>query len=229
MLTRKKQHWSNFWRPPGTPDSKDDPSGGRYALIDINITHPIRVTQLAISHFLRFRDSKKPRHVIHISSVAGQNASFPNPVYSATKHAISGFVRSMAYLDEMYGIRVTAVAPGIIKTPLWTDHPEKLKMINDSDTWVTADEVAEVMLALVQQNKVSEVIGASETSNEGKLFDVEGGTILEVSKKVRNVAPFNDPGPGTKPGAVATHGDTVTEETIGLLNQDGWGVRRAKI
>lgn len=159
--------------------------------------------------------------------MAGQNASFAAPVYSATKHAISGFVRSMANLDKLYGIRVTAVAPGIIKTPLWTEHPEKLKMINDSDTWVTADEVGEVMLALVQQDKVSEIIGASGSAGEGRQFDIEGGTILEVSKKVRAVAPFNDPGPGTKPGAVATHALTVEKETIELLDQRGWGVLEA--
>lgn len=127
-------------------------------MIDINLTHPIRTTQLAVSHFLRHRDSKKPKHIVHISSIAGQNASFAAPIYSATKHGISGFVRSMAKLDELFGIRVTAVAPGVIKTPLWTDHPEKLKMIDSADTWVTADEVAEVMLALVQQDKVSEII-----------------------------------------------------------------------
>lgn len=133
----------------------------------------------------------------------------------------------MANLDELYGIRVTAVAPGIIKTPLWTDHPEKLKMINDeSDIWVTSDEVAEVMLALVQQEKVSEIIG--DTTGQGKQFDIHGGTILEVSKKVRAVAPFNDPGPGTKAGAIATQAKTVEEETIELLNQRGWGVPEAQ-
>lgn len=132
----------------------------------------------------------------------------------------------MAKLDELYGIRVTAVAPGIIKTPLWTDHPEKLKMINDeSDTWVTSDEVAEVMLALVQQEKVSEIIG--DTTGQEKQFDIHGGTILEVSKKVRNVAPFNDPGPGMQAGAIATQVKTVEEETIELLNQDGWGALEA--
>ena len=62
----------------------------------------------------------------------------------------------MAYLDQLFGIRVTAVAPGVIKTPLWTDHPEKLKMVDEgADAWVTPEEVAQVMLALVQQEKVS--------------------------------------------------------------------------
>lgn len=32
--------WSNFWVPPGTGASRDDPLGGRYASIDINLTYP---------------------------------------------------------------------------------------------------------------------------------------------------------------------------------------------
>lgn len=221
MTDHEKQHWTNFWRPPGTQASKDSPAGGRYGLIDINLTHPIRVTQLAISHFLRNRDSQKSKHIVHISSIAGQNASFAAPVYSATKHGISGFVRSMAKLDELFGIRVTGVAPGVIKTPLWTDHPEKLKMIDGADTWVTADEVAEVMLALVQQDKVGEIIG--DKSGQGQQFEVKGGTILEVSKTVRAVNPYNDPGPGKRAGNTASDTRTVEEESIALLKQPGWG------
>lgn len=193
-------------------------------MIDINLTHPIRTTQLAVSHFLRHRDSKKPKHIVHISSIAGQNPSFAAPIYSATKHGVSGFVRSMAKLDELFGIRVTAVAPGVIKTPLWTDHPEKLKMIDSADTWVTADEVAEVMLALVQQDKVSETIG--DRSGRGPQFEVKGGTILEVAKTVRAVNPYNDPGPGNRAGNTASDTRMVEEENIEQLKQRGWGVSK---
>lgn len=50
--------WSNFWNPPGSASSKDQIHGtasegvGHYALIDINVTHPIRTTQLALSRWL---------------------------------------------------------------------------------------------------------------------------------------------------------------------------------
>ncbi|KAJ5908463.1 transmembrane amino acid transporter protein-domain-containing protein [Penicillium taxi] len=190
--------WSNFWRPPGEAPSKDAPDGGRYALLDINITHPIRTTQLAIAHFLKYKGSGRLKHVIHVSSVAGQASHITVPFYCATKHAISGFVRSLLKLDKL-GIRVTAVAPGTVKTPLWTDHPEKLKMVVEGeDDWVTPEEVAEVMLALVQQDQVSKIIG--DHSDKGLHFPVTGGTILEVSKTVRLVKEYNDEGPGNKRG-----------------------------
>ncbi|KAJ5689210.1 hypothetical protein N7462_003602 [Penicillium macrosclerotiorum] len=213
-------HWSNFWRPPGSDMSKDAPDGGRYALVDINITHPIRTSQLGIAHFLRYRENGRPKHLVHISSIAGQNAGFVAPIYVATKHAINGLVRSLAKLEKL-GIRVTAVAPGVIKTPLWTDHPEKIKMVDSGDEWVTPEEVAEVMLALVQQDQVSEIIG--DRSGRGPQFAVTGGTILEVSKTVRVVEQFNDAGPGNRPGNTASDHASVEEESFALLAQKGWG------
>ncbi|KAH8701767.1 putative short chain dehydrogenase/ reductase [Talaromyces proteolyticus] len=217
-----EEHWSNFWRPPGSPESRDTPLGGRYALLDINLTHPIRVTQLAISHFLRHRKSSSRKHIIHISSIAGQNPALAAPIYVATKHGISGLVRSLGKLDGQFGIRVTAVAPGVIKTPLWTEHPEKLKMIKEGqDEWVTAEEVGEVMLALIQQDEVNEVIG--DHGGQGPLFPVQGGTILEVSKTVRVVNAFNDPGPAGRAGNTVTDMKAVENEIYSLLSGDGWG------
>lgn len=95
-------------------------------------------------------------------------------------------------------------------------------MVDDSiDQWVTPEEVAEVMLALVQQEEVGENIGCR--SGQGPQYPVTGGTILEVSKTVRAVNQFNDPGPGDRPGNTAADHATVEEESFRLLAQKGWG------
>lgn len=120
-------HWSNFWHPPGVPGgkSKDAVDGGRYASLDINVTHPIRTTQLAISHFLNPPSGVEkvgltnPKRVVIISSIAGQNSNLITPIYVAAKHAMHGFIRSLEALEGQLGIRVNGVAPGVIKTPLW--------------------------------------------------------------------------------------------------------------
>lgn len=220
-------NWSNFWRPPGTPQSRDAQTGDRYAVIDINFVHPIRTSQMAIAHFLRHGagKGKARKHIIHISSIAGQNPAFAHPIYVATKHGINGLVRSLAQLDTKFGIRVTAVAPGVIKTPLWTDNPDKLKIIDEkSDEWVTPEEVSEVMLALIQQDEVSEKIG--DKSGQGRSFRVQGGSILEVSKTVREVTAFNDPGPGKRAGNTASDTRVIDEEVVGILSQRGWGMSK---
>ncbi|OGM42474.1 amino acid transporter [Aspergillus bombycis] len=162
------------------------PGAGVYEPVHINLTHPIRTTQLALAHFVRRRTNGRPKHIVHISSIAGQNPALAAPIYVATKHGINGLVRSLGKLDSKFGIRVTAVAPGVIKTPLWTDHPEKLKIVDTAtDEWVTPEEVAQVMLALIQQDQVSEIIG--DRTGQGPQFRVHGGTVLEVSKTVRSL------------------------------------------
>lgn len=98
-------------------------------------------------------------------------------------------------------------------------------MINDADVWVTPEEVGEVMLALVQQDEASEIIG--DTNKQGTLFPVQGGTILEVSKKVRSVRQFNDPGPLGRPGNTVTDMKVVEDEIFELLSGDGWGKTKA--
>lgn len=91
-------------------------------------------------------------------------------MYHASKHAISGFIRSLASLDTL-GIRVNGVAPGIIKTPLWTEHPEKMTMLDEAvDAWVEPEEVADALLRCCEDK------------------DVVGGWVLEVTKgQTRNV------------------------------------------
>jgi 3-hydroxybutyrate dehydrogenase len=223
--------WSNFWRPPGTEESKDKVDGDRYAMLDINITHPIRTTQLAISYFLAAaeKEGKKTpftqddvKSIVHISSIAGQSATLPTPMYHASKWAVSGFVRSMAPLEEELGIRIVAVSPGIVKTPLWTDHPEKLQGSAENTVWVTPEEVAEVMLAVVEGDEVRSIIGGKD--GEGELIKIAGGSILEVSARaVRDVYMYNDPGPGGRPGNDLENMGVLYKETWELVKTPGWG------
>ncbi|MCJ1286133.1 hypothetical protein MMC26_005476 [Xylographa opegraphella] len=224
--------WSSFWYPPGKPPSTDSLEHSRYAELDINLVHPIRTTQLAISHFLNPSDASKrlvaspanPRSIIHISSVAGQVAVLVAPMYIATKHAINGFVRSLAPLDKELGIRVTAVAPGVIKTPLWTDAPEKLKLVTEKDEWVTPKFVAEQMTNLVEREEI-EVQAPSATAtgtSSTRMAKVEGGFILEVGKKLRKVEAFNDPGP-SRDGNTVTGLEAADKEIFERLRQGGWG------
>lgn len=98
----------------------------------------------------------------------------------ASKHGLSGFVRSLAPLEQQFGIRVAAVAPGLIKTPLWTDNPDKLRMVGSEDLWVEPEEVAEVMMALTQGGEVEVLQKGNQKAT--RLVKVEGGLILEVGK-----------------------------------------------
>lgn len=175
-------HWSNFWYPVGSPESKDDRSQSRIATLDINLIHPIYASQKAIQHF---SSKSKPGSIVHIASIAAQLPIASTPIYCASKGGITQFVRALAMLEQppstsrIPGIRVTAVAPGVIKTPLWTEHPEKTAWLDQSkDEWVEPEDVALAMLSLIEEE------------------EHVGGTVLEVGKnQTRKVSILNDPGP----------------------------------
>lgn len=224
-------HWSSFWFPPESAESKDDASSGRYALLDINLTHPVRTTQMAISHWLHPRPIQNqgqaqklsaaaslsnPKRIIHVASVASQVPVFRAPLYGASKFAIIGFVRCLAQLEPLFGIRVNAVAPGLVQTPIWTEHPEKLKNLDLSrDAWITPLEVAEAMLSCLERESWV------------------GGTVIEVgARRTREIAVFNDPGPDPCPkaGMILSNGSVGDEEVRKWLQDETiWGKSATKI
>jgi NAD(P)-dependent dehydrogenase (short-subunit alcohol dehydrogenase family) len=78
----------------------------------VNVRAPYALTQAALPHL--GRDSS----VIFISSIAGQVA-FPNSAaYCAGKGAIEQLTKALAVELAPAGIRVNAIAPGNIRTPM---------------------------------------------------------------------------------------------------------------
>ena len=61
--------------------------------------------------------------IVATASLAGLVPSPADPIYTLTKHAVIGFVRSVAPQLEERGIRINAVAPGFVETPLIDSTP----------------------------------------------------------------------------------------------------------
>jgi NAD(P)-dependent dehydrogenase (short-subunit alcohol dehydrogenase family) len=78
------------------------------------------------------RDDQTSRAIVNISSGAGI-LGVPNRLpYVASKFGVSGITRTMGAELGAYGIRVNAIAPGMIRTPFTAymfDDPEKAKRI----------------------------------------------------------------------------------------------------
>ncbi len=62
--------------------------------------------------------------IVNIASVNGM-AFFANEAYSAAKAGMINLTRSMAVRYGGHGVRVNAIAPGTIRTPLWQERIEK--------------------------------------------------------------------------------------------------------
>ncbi|KAL1633738.1 hypothetical protein SLS58_010959 [Diplodia intermedia] len=163
---------SSFWAPPGTAGSGSGDDAGdasRYAILDVNVVHPIRTAQMALARWLNDERpaAAGPKTLLFVSSTSAQATSLATPLYDASKHAVSGFVRALAGLQDAVGVRVVAVAPGLVRTPLYTDDPEKLAMVDEGrDVWVEPEEVAEVMCALVEREGMGGVVGVG--AGEGR-------------------------------------------------------------
>lgn len=152
-----------------------------------------------------------PKRVVLISSIAGQRSTLFTPLYVAAKHGINGFIRSLGDLEANLGIRVNGVAPGIIKTPLWTEHPEKLAFLDEEkDEWASAEEVATAMVRCLEERELG------------------GGTVLEVGRgQTRRVEELGDRGPGGS-GHTVSNARKGYEEVYGWLGAEGWGKDEVK-
>jgi NAD(P)-dependent dehydrogenase (short-subunit alcohol dehydrogenase family) len=56
--------------------------------------------------------------IVATASLAGLTAVPLDPIYATTKHAVVGFVRSVAPQLEARGIRINALCPGFTDTPI---------------------------------------------------------------------------------------------------------------
>ncbi|KAL3481539.1 NAD(P)-binding protein [Aspergillus californicus] len=182
---------NNFWA--------DLDSASHYKVFDVNIIHPIKTTRIAIR---RLRRAQKPGVIVHLSSITAQIPSVVNPLYSVSKQAISQFVRCMAPLDGMAGIRVVAVAPGVVDTPLFRDSAKARAHIDlEKDFTLPPDEVVKAMLSLVTSSRYP------------------SGTVLEIGDigGWREVGLLNDPGPqgrSTLPRPRAKDAIKLVEEAL---------------
>jgi NAD(P)-dependent dehydrogenase (short-subunit alcohol dehydrogenase family) len=89
------------------------------AVVGVNLNGFFRITQLAIEQML----AQGGGHVVNITTslVDNADARVPSVLASLTKGGLQSATKSLAIEYATRGIRVNAVSPGTIKTPM---HPE---------------------------------------------------------------------------------------------------------
>lgn len=78
---------------------------------------------LGIEKYLPKYKTGKEALIVNVSSTAGTQGYPPFPVYTATKHAVHGLVRSWGIPEyyEQTKVRVIGLCPGVTMTPLITE------------------------------------------------------------------------------------------------------------
>jgi NAD(P)-dependent dehydrogenase (short-subunit alcohol dehydrogenase family) len=93
------------------------------ALTDEQYRRAVRVNVDGVVYGVRRLDRVMPKGstIVVTASLAGLTAIPDDPIYGLTKHAVVGFVRSVAGQLAERGIRIQAVCPGWADTPLTTN------------------------------------------------------------------------------------------------------------
>jgi NAD(P)-dependent dehydrogenase (short-subunit alcohol dehydrogenase family) len=100
--------------------------------------------------------------IVVTASLAGLVAAAADPLYTLTKHAVVGFVRSIAPQLRDRGITINAVAPGFVDTPLIGDDG-RARFRAAGFPLLRPEEVAAAVLT------------AAESSESGRVWVVQPG------------------------------------------------------
>lgn len=154
-------------------------------VLDVNIRGLTNVAHAVVPLLTDAGDGS----VTIVASVAGQIGSPTDPPYSASKAANINFMQVMARDLAEHGVRVNAVCPGMVKTPLnrsvwkaWNDRQpaehrlgyeawarDKINQLVPLGRWQTPENVAD-MIVFLASDRASEVTGQT--------INVDGGYVM---------------------------------------------------
>jgi NADP-dependent 3-hydroxy acid dehydrogenase YdfG len=121
----------------------DTPLADWQSAIDINLTSVFQCIQGILPH-MRHRQTGT---IVNVSSIAAKQV-FPNwGVYSVTKFGLMALTQAVAGEERANGIRVTAICPGSVNTPIWDT--DTVKADFDRSAMLTPEMVAEGILYAV--------------------------------------------------------------------------------
>ena len=93
--------------------------------MEVNVIGPVIATQAFAPLLGADPQLKGPKgRIVMISSVSGRNGAPMTAAYAASKHALEGLSESLRRELILFGIDVIIIAPGAVKTPIWSKAEE---------------------------------------------------------------------------------------------------------
>lgn len=121
------------------------------AMMDINVKGLLYVSRSIIPGMTE----RKKGHIINIGSIAGKEV-YPNGnVYCASKYAVDALTQGMRLDLNPFGIKVTAINPGLVETEFslvrFKGDKEKAKSVYKGIQPLTGKDIADVILYTLNQ------------------------------------------------------------------------------
>ncbi len=96
--------------------------------------------------------------IVNMSSLAGVLTGHGIPVYTASKHGVIGLTRAAALESIKQGVRINAVCPAAVMTPLLEQHmknpgfADMLRAQHPIGRWAEPEEIANVVMFLASDH-----------------------------------------------------------------------------
>lgn len=138
-------------------------------VMEVNLKGPFIASKKALPHMIK----NGKGNIINVASMASFAAGRGGVAYTAAKHGLIGLTRQISFMHGAQGIRVNAICPGPIETPMikpvldMPQHPLNIKIkMSPAGRPGKSEEVAKLALFL-----------ASDDSSfiHGAAYQIDGG------------------------------------------------------
>lgn len=121
------------------------------AMMDINVKGLLYVSKEIMPQMVE----RKAGHIINIGSIAAKEVYPKGSVYCASKHAVDAISKGMLQDLNPYGIKVTAIHPGLVETEFslvrFKGDEEKARKVYEGLKPLRPEDVAEVIAYSMRQ------------------------------------------------------------------------------
>lgn len=146
------------------------PDAEFHALMTTHVTGTWNSLRAELPALVSGRDGLGGGSIVNAASIASRMGFARNPAYTTAKHAIAGLTRAAAMDEGERGIRVNAIAPGFVDTPMVRGLAEGQRAVYGAPgpmkRYATSDEVASLVCYL---------LGEEAGFVNGAVVQIDGG------------------------------------------------------
>ncbi len=149
-------------------------------VMNVNAKATYFCCQLALKHMLGQHSGR----IVNLASIAGKMASTTyHPIYNASKAAVLAITKTLAQYSARYGVRVNAVCPGMIETPMQdVVDQEVARITGQTPAEIRAERNARIPLGYMGDGAdaaaiVSFLVGPDSRYMTGQALNADGGIL----------------------------------------------------